>query len=259
VLKKVVELPDLSPWNRKYAEIAIEYVETHFDETDRGYRSLVESRLLRERPPQMARVWNTVVQAWNYAVQSTLSPDGASVGYLPDSIAVATYLEEPTDVLLEARDGGLSPGLLGRRPVVTALQWDLSQLNWNRMREIVEETEETRQEFQAALSTNQYEQSKEALKSHIRALKGCVAPQPSDSRRNMRDLIWAIGDVGAVTFGTLGRLTLKEALALPMAHVFDASARETMRQLRRFRIANTLRRSTRNWLPSKSKREAHRA
>jgi hypothetical protein len=225
----------LAPGHRNYVEDSLDFIDRNFDGSDRYRRSLVKAELDRQRPPNKDAIWNTIVQAWNCAVHDTLSPEGGSIGFLPDSAPLGIYLEEPTSTLVTVEDGGLISSMVGSKGVVTRLNWDVRRLDWGHVRHAVERTrDKTRLDFQRALAHGATEERRQAFEAHVEALKKHVPLKPRDP---FTPLIWAIGSVGAVVFGKWELVPLTVAVS----QAADLTALEVIRRLRRFRVANTLR------------------
>ncbi len=84
---------DLRPKHRKAVEQTIEWIHVNVrDPALRPYRSEVLSRLpYTDTSDSAEMVRNTVTQAWNCAVETTIAPDGGSASRLPFAPPLAAY------------------------------------------------------------------------------------------------------------------------------------------------------------------------
>lgn len=91
--------------NRDSLAYTINFAERNIENPDkRNARSQLLSVLDRE--PDLRKreaIWNNAVQAWNYATELTLQPDGGSVGNLPNAVSPSMYLAAPVDTLVPLR------------------------------------------------------------------------------------------------------------------------------------------------------------
>ncbi len=149
---------------------------------DRGIRSAVMTCLEEHRDgldaPTYRAIRNTVIHAWNAAVQRTLAPDGASVGALPDSVPVSLFLDRPCDALypFDENQRESSSNRLWLKGVAGLFKWDPLELEWPKVTLVFQETDLTRQRYQEALARwheddRHEEQLEDAIREHATALE----------------------------------------------------------------------------------------
>jgi hypothetical protein len=150
---------------------------------ERNKRSAVLERL-RLEPNVLKRqiIWNNVVQAWNFAAQNTIQPDGSSVGNLPGAVSMAPYLQQSTDVLvpLEAN----SPIRLAvKAERIPKLPIDIDTITWRDVAKVRSETAETMKQlthyrYQNPISMNEIN---EATRLHLEAVSKILKPSKKSS------------------------------------------------------------------------------
>ncbi|QQR75627.1 MAG: hypothetical protein IPJ17_08675 [Holophagales bacterium] len=188
-----------SPDDRRAVEEALEFIDSAIEDPQaRNARSRVRSCLDRiSDPKKQARVWNTVVQAWNYATQRTLKPEGGSAGWLPGAPSLAPYLDTVTDVLVPVDYASLNLSLL---PSVTpvALLCNVDRVSWKAISKVRKETTSTMIALSLARSRGDAQERIDCLQQHVRAVAGVLHPP---MKTNPVEFTAKVAGLALATFG----------------------------------------------------------
>lgn len=157
---------------------ALDFIDKAIEDPDaRKGRALVLA-VLKQAPQDKRenreRIWNNVVQAWNYATQVTLQPEGGSVGTLRGAVSVAPYFDGYTDVLVPI--GSEGPGPLFAIEDPAHLPCDLDAITWDQIALARKATAETMDELQRARRIGGLETVTEPLRAHLKALAKVLQP-----------------------------------------------------------------------------------
>ena len=190
--------PD-APDDRRAVEEALEFIDLEIENPQaRHARSRVRSCLHRIADPRKQdRVWNTVVQAWNYATQRTLKPEGGSAGWLPGAPSLAPYLDTVTDVLVPVDYASLNLPLL---PNVTpvALLCNVDKVAWDEVKKVRKETTSTMIALSLARSRGDAQERIDCLQQHVRAVAGVLHPP---MKTNPVEFTAKVAGLALATFG----------------------------------------------------------
>jgi hypothetical protein len=257
VLIELRDRTDLDPEDRRQIEDTLEWIDANIDEKDRDFRSAVIARMGdTARTPEKQTIRNTVTQAWNCAVEATIAPDAGSVGRLPHSPVIGTYLNVPHNGLLDIhrQDGKASQVMSGLRGRVISVEWDPLEMNWTRLREIANATSDERLALQSVANTSR---DSEPLELLIRAISRHVEDgmdRVPGSAAALVDMLASPGGaaLGVVFGSTAGTVASTVASAAPSAaagaaigiaatYGGRAATRFFLGRSRHFRIVNTLR------------------
>lgn len=239
VMRMCLEADDLHPDDEKALTRAISFVENKVDDAAAlRYRSPVLREIRRvsllDHEGQLASVWPTIVNAWNYAAQQSVGAEGGSIGYLPLAVPIATYLDRPLNVLVHASE----PNVLSRiprEPVVVNLSWDPESIPWRQISQLVTETSDTRERFQFASIRQEPEEVAIAARRHADNLASFILPEVKASGANW---VWTFSEGLLIVLGQAGILPGAQIIA--GAHATGRSLRSIAVRLERYNIVNTL-------------------
>jgi hypothetical protein len=129
-------------------------IEQHWvpDSSLRKNRSALLNAMENKEPdrnkwsPELHRIWNTVVHAWNENVSTTVGADRSSISELPG--AIVPFRGIISDIVEQER-GGLLKARMPKAPPF--LSFDPAILTWKQVHEAVRNTRTFRQKFQHSL------------------------------------------------------------------------------------------------------------
>lgn len=156
---------------------ALKFIDAEIEDPDaRKARSRVRAILHHERDPRkQARIWNNVVQAWNYATQQTLNPEGGSVGELPGAVSPAEHFDVLTDRLVPVRPGDLHEPM-DAVPNPATLRCEVDEVSWGDVTKVREQTVETMGKLTSARYTQDIGAIIPALREHLGAVGKILRP-----------------------------------------------------------------------------------
>lgn len=166
-----------------HVEETLNFIDKEIEDPDaRKARSRVLAILDHEPDrTKRERIWNNVVQAWNYATQKTLRPEGGSVGTLSGAVSPAPYLETPTDVLVPVELNKLAGPMAGIADPPT-LPIDIDEITWNEIAKVRAATVGTMGQLTLARHTGNIEQVSQPLRKHLDALGRILQPPKKVSK-----------------------------------------------------------------------------
>jgi hypothetical protein len=257
VLIDLRDRADLGAEDRRQIEATLEWIDANIEEKDRDFRSAVIGRMGDAvRTPEQQTIRNTVIQAWNCAVEATLAPDAGSAGYLPHSPLIGAYLNVPYNGLLgiDRQAGKASQIISGLPGRVSSVEWDPLAMNWTRLREIANATSDERLALQNAANRSHDSAPLERL---IAAISRCERDRTDRIPGSAAALVDILANPGGAALGVLfgataGTVAGTVASAGPTAAAGTAvgiaatyggraAAKFFLGRSRRFRIVNTLR------------------
>lgn len=210
-----------------------------------GKRSQVVSRFPTSGgEPNEQMIRNTVIQAWNCAVETTIEPDGASATRLPHAPTIAAYLHQTTSGLMDAEDSLEQDLLDSLRHPLQYVGWDPLEINWAQLRGILDQVRDQQaryQEFQSGPD--------DARENALSELLHSVAPLLPKPRRQAVGKVTALliqagatiaGGGAGYAFG-LGGTAVGIGGSFLVVPVIGGG----LRRLQDARVVNTLRRDMR--------------
>ncbi|WP_126900578.1 hypothetical protein [Streptomyces sp. WAC 01325] len=238
VLIKVANSSGLSPTHEAQVQTAIQFIDKHAERGTREYRSSV-LRLLDqvEWPQEHKTIAHTVVSAWNCAVEQTASPDGGSVGPLSASAPLAAYLSDPIDAVFDmSHENEVSMFERFKEQMVSFLPGDPLVLSWGRIHTIVNETEETRRAYQAAIRDGAADVIREALSQHVRAITPLLAGPAQDP---FPSHVWVMALGGGAAVAVMGHPEI--GIPIAIARGYYDWVRIAAQKISKYRVIDTLR------------------
>ncbi|MFA4949206.1 MAG: hypothetical protein WC674_11975 [Candidatus Krumholzibacteriia bacterium] len=190
-------------------------------------------------------IWNNVVQAWNYATQKTLQPEGGSVGTLPGAMSPAPYLESPTDILVPVELENLAGPMVGVADL-PILPIDIDEIGWAKIAEAREATADTMEQLTRARHAGNIDALSQPLREHLVAVGRILQPPKKVSKV---PYVLTIGTyvAGQVVMAGFGDQTLKNyMIPLVTAGIMNAGRiggdiwRDTAPWRQRRALTNTL-------------------
>lgn len=166
-----------------HVEETLNFINNEIEDPDaRKERSRVLAILDHEADrAKRERIWNNVVQAWNYATEQTLRPEGGSVGTLPGAVSPAPYLESPTDILVPVELNKLGGPMTGIADP-PMLPINIDEIKWKEIAEVREATGETMEQFTRARRTGNIEVVSQPLRKHLDAVGRILKPPKKVSK-----------------------------------------------------------------------------
>jgi hypothetical protein len=246
VLIELRDRTDLEPDHRRQVENTLDWVQTNLDPGDWAFRSPVITRIGGSPwTPEQQMIRNTVNQAWNCAVETTIDPEAGSTSYLPYSPPIGVYRHIPYNGLLtmDKPSGRLSQILSSREDRVRSVSWDPLAMSWTRLREIATATSGERLALQDASSRSSDNDLLDRLIAAISAQERDQLDRVPDASAMLVEAATAAGG-GAlgVLFGAgAGPVAIGVAAGVIGAHSGVDAMKRAFRRSRRFRIVNTLR------------------
>ena len=246
VLVELRNRVDLESEHRQQIEGTLNWIQKNLEPDEWFFRSAVMTGIGRAaRTPQQQMIWNTVNQAWNSAVETTIDPDAGSTGYLPYSPPIGVYRHTPYNGLLAIDSPHDSTPLTmpSLRSRLTSVSWDPLAMNWTTLREIATATSSERLDFQNASVTardnDMLENLVTAISSQTRDTSGRISGPATV-------FIEAVMTAGGGALGVVFGGGVEAAAAGAAAGVVGSRGAITalqgsFRRLKRFRIINTLR------------------
>ncbi len=200
--------------SHKHEDIAhvnetLKFIDKEIEDPDkRKVRSCVLA-ILDHEPDRTKRewIWNNVVQAWNYATQKTLHPDGGSVGTLSGAVSPAPFLETTTDVLVPIEPNNLTGPMTSIADPPT-LPIDIEKIKWKEIAEVREATVDTRRQLALVRSTGNIEQVSQPLRDHLNAIGRILHPPKKVSKI---PYVLKVGEVVIAVFSSPLTIPLKVA------------------------------------------------
>ena len=253
VLVELRNRVDLRPEHRHQIEGTLDWIDKNIEEENRLFRSAVltgmgGAALTR----QQKMIWNTVSQAWNSAVETTIDPDAGSTGHLPYSPPIGVYRHTPYNGLL-AIDTPADRTTLAvpfGQDRLTSVSWDPLTMSWTTLREIATATSSERLAFQDASVTARDNDMLEQLISAISAqIRDTADSAPRSVATVFIETVMAGGGAAfGVVFGGTGSVAVSAAAgavgaaaSAVGAHGAITALRSSFKRSTRFRIVNTLR------------------
>ncbi|MFD3502407.1 hypothetical protein [Streptomyces sp. NPDC058678] len=237
-LIKVANTSSLSPTHEAQVQTAIQFIEKYADQGTRNYRSNV-LRLLDqlEWPEEHKTVAHTVVSAWNYAVEQTVSPDGGSVGPLSASAPIAAYLSIPFDAVFDMRQQDeMSMFERCKEQMISFLPGDPLVLPWRQIHVIVNETDETRRAYQEAVRAGKADAIRETLAQHLRSITPLLTGPAQDP---FPSHVWVMAAGAGAAVAVMGHPEI--GIPIAMARGYYDWVRITAHKISKYRVIDTLR------------------
>ena len=164
--------------NRDSLKYTIDFIDRHIDSADkRNARSQLLYVLDREQSPRRREViWNNAVQAWNYATELTLRPEGGSVGNLPNAVSASSYLAAPVDALVPLHSKK-NEGIRAHRNI-SSLPLDLDGLDWQAIAKARRDSAQSMKKLAQcrARFASDPDAIAESVRVHIRCLTKSLVP-----------------------------------------------------------------------------------
>lgn len=206
-------------------EKVISFIDRHIeDEEERRYQSKVFTTLdevLGENHPEYFTIMHTAHHAWNSAIENTLGPETASLGFTKekDAVQVGIYLNFPTDTFIpvEVRKEEYRPTKYGLIPLLP-IECDPTKLRWEMIADIASDTVATASEFQEALKStgrNRKHLINEAINRHVDALTYYIGPRFITSPLVPR-WIWYLGEGIAFVIRRTMNIAAEIELMMPL-------------------------------------------
>lgn len=196
----------LEPEDRMGVEAAIEFIDHEIQDPGAKHaRSRVLAVLDRADPLQREQIWNYVVQAWNYATQQTLRPEGGSVGTLPGAVSPAQYLDSPRDILVPMKAVKRLDSMVEDPP---HLPCDLDRITWAEVGRVRAATKSTIQKLDHARWEGDRAEVIHSLREH---LKAAVQVLLSPENPSKIDYLLMMGDEVVAVIGNPLRLPFRVA------------------------------------------------
>jgi hypothetical protein len=153
VLIELRDRTDLAPDHRRQVESTLDWVEANLEPDEWPFRSPVITHVGGPPwTPEQQMIRNTVLQAWNCAVEANLDPDAGSTGYLPYSPPIGVYRYIPYNGLLtiDKSSGRLPQIAFSLQGRIRSVSWDPLAMSWSRLRQVATATSDERFAFQNA-------------------------------------------------------------------------------------------------------------
>jgi hypothetical protein len=167
----------LTPEDERRTALTLEFIDREIDDPEKRHaRSNVWKALRRVADrTEHECIRNNVVQAWNYATQQTLLPDGGSVGVLPDAVSPAPYFDSLTDTLVPIREGE-SNGPLAVSPDYSLLPCEIDDISWDDIRRVRDGTSDTMERLRRARYSGHIDVLSQPLRTHLVAVGRVLEP-----------------------------------------------------------------------------------
>lgn len=239
MLRLTLKNPDVKDKHQQYLITTLDFIENSVeDPAEQGLQSVVFNTLdqkLSPLHPDYRTIKHTAHHAWNAAVECSVAPEGGSLGDLSLSTQVGFYLNEPIDTLapLIIQRGGYSIRTLGKKaPII--IDSRICNLSWREVAQVVEETTESANKFQAALSSNREEDIRNAVNEHVKHLATSLVSKPPPI---IPGFVWIIGPVVALLIDPgLGTL-------ITGVKATEECLRDMLYRGRRYLVTDTLRKA----------------
>ena len=246
VLVELRNRVDLQPEHRQQIEDTLDWIQGNLEPDDWSFRSAVITGIGgAARTPQQQMIWNTVNQAWNSAVETTIDPDAGSTGYLPYSPPIGVYRHTPYNGLLAIdTPAGRAPlAMPFLRNRLTSVSWDPLTMSWTTLREIATATSSERLDFQNASVTARDNDMLGHLVTAISAeVRDTTDRVPGSATIFIETVMAGGGGAFGVLFGGgAGAVAAGAAAGVIGTHGAITALRSSFKRSRRFRIVNTLR------------------
>ncbi len=179
VLSEFRDRNDLEPLRRQQIESTMQWIHSNIEHSEWAFRSAVITHM--GGAPQTTKqqtIWNTVIQAYNCAVESTIDPQAGSTGMLPHSPPIGVYRHTPYNGLLviDKQPGKPFQAVSSLRSHIRAVSWDPLEMNWTRLRDIATATSDERAALQ---NTPAGAEGTEVLENLITGITSNIKWQPS--------------------------------------------------------------------------------
>ena len=176
VLNNLLKQEFLSDDDKENIYVALNFINNTIEDPEaRKARSKVLSNLnnLNDRKKQ-ERIWNNVVLAWNYAVQDSLLPDGASTGNLPGAVSPALFLQKQKDTIVPLNKK-TKIGLNSLNPLPN-IPLDIDQISWNDIHEIRKKNQRSIKDLSLARRTREINDVCECFRTHLKNISQEIYP-----------------------------------------------------------------------------------
>jgi hypothetical protein len=215
VLCDLRELPEerLNKEDRPRVEETLEFIDDAIKDPDaRKARSRVLAVLGQAGSrAKQNRIWNQVVQAWNYATQQTLRPEGGSVGTLPGAVSPAPYFDSPRDVLVPIGvEKRFEPMAIISKPLL--LPCDLDAITWTEIGKARKETADTMGKLSKARRKGSLDEVAEPLREHLDAVNRILTLREAPKAVNYA---FMIGGILVAAFGSSPLLRALISTSMP--------------------------------------------
>jgi hypothetical protein len=246
VLTELRNRNDLEPDHRQQIESTLEWIQANLEPDDWAFRSSVITRIGGPPwTPEQQMIRNTVNQAWNCAVETTIDPEAGSTSYLPYSPPIGVYRHIPFNGLLatDKPSGRLSQIMSSLQGRVRTVSWDPLAMNWTRLREIATATSDERLALQNASVRSGDDDLLEQLIVAISAQERGHLDRVPDKSAMLVDAATAAGGaaIGYSFGGSAGAAAAIAAAGVIRSYSARTAMKRAFRWSRRFRIVNTLR------------------
>lgn len=246
VLIELRNRTDVEPEHRRQVEGTLDWIQANLGSDDWAFRSPVITRIGSSPwTPEQQMIRNTVNQAWNCAVETTIDPEAGSTSYLPYSPPIGVYRHTPYNSLLTVAkpSGRLSQIMSSLQGRIRSVSWDPLAMNWTRLREIATATSDERLALQDAPIGSADNDLLERLIAAISAQeRDHLSRVPESSAMLVTAATAAGGAASGVVFGaTIGAVAVGAAAGVVGASSGIAAMKRAFRWSRRFRVVNTLR------------------
>jgi hypothetical protein len=220
--------------DRRSVEATIKFIDKEIEDPGaRNARSRVLAEAVLSKAGSRAKqqhIRNQVVQAWNYATEQTLRPDGGSVGMLPGVVSPALYLDTPTDILVPF-GSKVKQAQIAVIPDPPLLVCDIDKLSWTDIRTVRMETVDTMQKLSCARLSGNIDIVTEPLRKHLEAAGKILHPP-----RNIPKVTYVL-KIGAIAIAAFGN---PAAMAVGALNIAGDIWRDTMPWRDRHALTNTL-------------------
>lgn len=249
---KLIEAREILPSGSdklEFIENTLDFIEDRErirEDEERASRSIIFNKIdnaIKKRPfdiKSYQTIKNTVMHAYNAAVQDSLSPEFGSNFNLPFSAPIGLILHTPTDVLTRKR--AIGEELFSRKGFREfVINWDPTRLTWNEIASAVEKTKDSRKEYQKALESEDIDEMEKKLGNHIKALMPLLV---KDVENPIPRWVWWVGSLSAHLF-------IAPGAGIPVVVVGEGVtiAAGRIQSIRDYTIANALHRVGRKFHP----------
>lgn len=207
---------ELKEEDRRAVEETLAFIDRAIEDPGaRKARARVLAVLHRASPEARERIWNNVVQAWNYAAQVTLQPEGGSVGTLRGAVSPAPYFDGKADVLVPMSAEVAAPLFA---PITPAhLPCDLDALTWDEVAKARKATFETMDELRRERRSGDVDAVREKLRAHLAALARVIRPSFTKGSWVIYGFTVGITLVGVIGLGASWQSLLPSVTGFPLA------------------------------------------
>ena len=207
---------DLKEEDRRRVEEALAFIDRAIEDPGaRRARARVLAVLHQAPREAQERIWNNVVQAWNYATQVTLQPEGGSVGTLRGAVSPAPYFDGQADVLVPMTAELAAPLFA---PVDPAhLPCDLDALTWDEIAKARKATFETMQELRRARRSGDVDTVRENLRVHLAAVARIIRPSFKQGSRVTYGFQVGVTLVAVIGLGGSWQSLVSTVASVPLA------------------------------------------